>query len=411
MKLIKSISPKNTYHPFIFRETSQRVYSFEGFIIYGLNHYHECAEIVNGKDFAAWLKALNLKNEYETLMQIQGKEVSDLQKLLLFFKTVAFIDNNSLKKLEDKIKIWDELPIQEQLKKRGDLFFGEKQYDLALKLYKRAQQEEFNPVIEHNIGITYMKLHFFNEAEIALNKSLMYNDSVEIHLNLLRLYKIAGRYDKAVGYAYELYKRYESWKILFELGNVYELKQQYENALKIYLEAYDLNNNDRILIKIILVILKLKKLNLDINSKLLMPDSFNSTDSEELKLDANPNPVYIYLEALKDKNLALYYILKAKIMEAEGSIKQAIEVLEEGLKILIDDKNITLELAKLCRNNKKIIQSIQAISKVYSDDTADEEILFEVAMIAKKAGNRQDYSNKLDELISYWKTLIRGSFN
>lgn len=369
--------------PIIFEETSQKIYSFEGFVLYGLKHWLEASDIITSEVFWQWLQeTLGLKKEYEALKELLKKKLTDCQKLLLFLEGAPSINEEDLLQMKHEIRFWEDQPLQYQMKSRGDLAFQDKRFSHAVKFYRLAQKEFFDPIVEHNIGASYMHLNFFVEAEQALHAALKHSDQLEIHLSLIRLLKITNRTNEAIARVKDLMVRYDQWEVHFECGTIYHIKQQYQKAYEAFTWAYAHDQQVIILVH-------------QIETSM----SFQTCD-ETLSL----------IEQLKDRSPEDYYILKARLLVRKNKADEALECLEDGLSLLEASKAIALELSKVCRIKKQIIKAINAVMKAQINGADQDEVLYEMALIAKRAGNRKDYEGKIDELKSFWKSSLRSKY-
>ncbi|MBC7959634.1 MAG: hypothetical protein H7X94_07195 [Vallitaleaceae bacterium] len=383
MKLFPSISPKNLHQPYLFGTTSQKIYSFEGFIYYGQNHWMEAAEVLEREDFSNWLgDILGLKEIQGLLYKLQSEESSSYKNLLQFLEFSGLGHPERLAKIEEEMMLWEQQPLEQQNKKRGDQFFKERNFEGALAAYKRAQAISFCPIVEHNIGATYMYLHFFEEAERAFHKSLKHKDSDTTHLNLIRLLKITSRSNEALARIKELLSKTQNAELYYECGSIYQMKEQYEKALECYNSAFEFTQEEAILEKLVEVSIALG-------------------DMERVES---------FLERLRTMNLETYIILKARQRLKNQEIDKALEILEDGFIELGNSKKIALELSRVCRQKKQIIKAINYITKAQNLGADQDEILYEMALIAKRAGIRTDYNSKIEEMVSVWKTSIRQRF-
>lgn len=382
MKAYKSISPKHVDKPYIFKETSQRIYSFEGLVFYCYKHWMEALKVFDADAFGHFISdTLMLKKKHQELISILNNEGSVSNKLLSFLEASHYFTCEQLSSLKTEMDSWEALPIQLQYKTLGDQAFKDKKYLQALENYQQAQAINFDPMIEHNIGITYLKLYFFQEAEQALSKAAQESNQIEIQLAFIRLLKITNREDQALIKVKELIKHHKNVELLIECGVIYQKQEQYEKALEIFKEAYQIEDREDILIK-------LMEVSIEISSTHPLLTGINNLPKE-----------------------ADYYILKSQIYLKEDRIEDAIEILEEGVSNVQDNSQLYMILSRLYRKNKQLIKAIGAISEAAKDTTLKDEIIFEMALIAKRAGNWQDYEAKIDELLKLWKNDVRRRFS
>jgi superkiller protein 3 len=74
-----------------------------------------------------------------------------------------------------------------------------KQYDSALKSYRRVLKLEPNQVeAQNNIGIIFWNLKVLDKAELAFKKALTMEDKNTVHNNLANLYIAKKQFSKAI---------------------------------------------------------------------------------------------------------------------------------------------------------------------------------------------------------------------
>lgn len=382
MKVYKSISAKDIEQPYIFKETSQKIYSFEGLIFYCFEHWLEAMGILETEAFKYFIsETLMLKKKHNDIVNLLHKNYSSSKKLIKLIESSNLFTTNQLKKLQIEIDSWESQPLNIRYKTLGDQSFGTKKYVKAIEYYRQAQATLFDPIVEHNIGIAYLKLYFFQEAEKALVKAAARSDKIEIQLSLVRLLKITNRFDQALFRAEVLLERNRTLEVILECGLLYQLQGRYEKALELFSEAYEIERSQEILIKMM-----------------------------EVSLEISPNHELLEdIESLPKKEQ--YYLLKSKIFTKNNQLEAAIEILEEGVTTAQDNSMLYVALSKLYRKNKQIIKAIGAITQAANNKVPNDEILFEMARIAKRAGNWTDYEAKIDELLKLWKNDVRRRFS
>jgi superkiller protein 3 len=81
----------------------------------------------------------------------------------------------------------------------GNAFRMLKQYDSALKSYRKVLELEPNHVeAQNNIGIVFWNLKVLDRAELAFEKALAMEDKNTIHSNLANLYIAKKQFSKAI---------------------------------------------------------------------------------------------------------------------------------------------------------------------------------------------------------------------
>jgi len=81
----------------------------------------------------------------------------------------------------------------------GNAFRILKQYDSALKSYRKVLELEPNHVeAQNNIGVIFWNLKALDKAEVEFKKALAMEDKNTIHKNLANLYIAKKKFSKAI---------------------------------------------------------------------------------------------------------------------------------------------------------------------------------------------------------------------
>ena len=99
--------------------------------------------------------------------------------------------------LLEAIKIKNHRPLYHQ--ELGNAFRMLKQYDSALKSYRKVLELEPNYVeAQNNIGVIFWNLKILDKAELEFKKALVLKDKTKIHNNLANLYIAKKQFSKAI---------------------------------------------------------------------------------------------------------------------------------------------------------------------------------------------------------------------
>ena len=99
--------------------------------------------------------------------------------------------------LLEAIKIKSHRPLYHQ--ELGNAFRMLKQYDSALKSYRKVLELEPNYVeAQNNIGVIFWNLKILDKAELEFKKALVMKDKTKIHNNLANLYIAKKQFSKAI---------------------------------------------------------------------------------------------------------------------------------------------------------------------------------------------------------------------
>jgi len=99
--------------------------------------------------------------------------------------------------LLEAIKIKNHRPLYHQ--ELGNAFRMLKQYDSALKSYRKVLELEPNYVeAQNNIGVIFWNLKILDKAELEFKKALVMKDKTKVHNNLANLYIAKKQFSKAI---------------------------------------------------------------------------------------------------------------------------------------------------------------------------------------------------------------------
>ena len=108
--------------------------------------------------------------------------------------------------LLEAIKIKNHRPLYHQ--ELGNAFRMLKQYDSALKSYRKVLELEPNYVeAQNNIGVIFWNLKVLDKAELEFKKALAIEDKTKIHNNLANLYIAKKQFSKAIPHLKTVIKR------------------------------------------------------------------------------------------------------------------------------------------------------------------------------------------------------------
>jgi tetratricopeptide (TPR) repeat protein len=381
MKVYKPMSKKKGMTPYIFGIDSDEIYTFEGLLMACYTNYKQGLIAFKTEQMLRFIKdELGLEETYAEIKDILAKAIPTSNQFVAFLELSPIMVGKLNEAYISQLNQWDYKKDFEKFKFLGDEAYGKERYIKALTYYKEAQQLHYDGLVDNNIGATYTKLHHYEEAIQYFQKALEYSQAINIKVNLIRVYRIQNKNDKALEKIYEFLEVDHPWELLLEAGDLFMKKSDYTQALTLFLNAYEQNNNEIILSRIIQTRIEIGEL---------------GRASQEI-------------EYLKESNEGAYYLLKSKLLMKEDKIDEAIDLLEKGCIMIKDSYKIYLELAKLYRQKNMIISAIKNISMANSlIADSDNETLYEMALIAKAAGNHKDYKEKLNELIYSMEASIR----
>ena len=379
--IIKSISPDKILNPYEFKILKRKVYSFEGLIYYFYNYWEETIYELFEDGILNWINnELKLEDLYKKAQEILKGKGDIADKFIEFINIGNIYNENEINKIYIEVSKWQNKPKNQQYKKLGDILLKAKEYRMALQWYNKAQKIEYMPEIENNIAVAYTGLSLYDKALTSLEKAYKstYNNSIK--LNIIKLRLLTNDKDTAINELNEIIINEDSYKIWYETGRIYKQINDCEKALTSYLVAYDINENDQLLEEIISCYVEI--------------DIVKKAKQELIKF--------------KNKESNYYYLAKSKIVEKEEGVKAAIQILEKSVMNNVDGYDIHMRLTELYKKDQQFIKAIENISYANNYKPDNVETIFEMALLAKNAGNINEYYDKVNSINEKMKNLYRG---
>jgi tetratricopeptide (TPR) repeat protein len=129
----------------------------------------------------------------------------------------------------------------------GDAYFASKEVDKALTNYEQAQKIAPTYLgINSKLGTIYMLKNRTADAETAYLRAIEQNpNDITTLTNLANLFLAVGKTDQAISTAKRAIQIKPSKHLYATLGNAYEVKQQFSDALIAYERSRDLGNTSK----------------------------------------------------------------------------------------------------------------------------------------------------------------------
>nr|MDA3846026.1 hypothetical protein [Vallitaleaceae bacterium] len=382
MTIYESISPLEILEPYIFPISKVAVHSYEGLCYQLHQDWFESTFVFDSERMLQFIEdQIGLK---EVKNHIMGMEIAPNQLEPVFRMLFEYmpIELENHDRFLEEIHTWDQLSEHEQFKYRGDRFYEMNQYAKAIKYYKEALTITYSVEVENNMSMMHLLLHDYKEAESRLKHAIEISPSSEMYHNLIQIYKQQGRLDAALELIYTIVEAYQSGPLLYEGGEICLQKRLYNEALLYFSKSYSLESSEETLYKLIETRIEARQL---------------KTAMEQI-------------EQVKEVNLVRYYVLKSQIYEKAKHLDVAIETIEEAMTVCGESRMFYMILSKLYRYDKQIIKAIEAVSyadNLDSTNHSEDDIVYEMALIAKQAGQYEDYYDKINQLIEVWKKEAR----
>lgn len=166
--------------PYYIADLDINVYSIEEISYFLYNHIYLVGTDFFSKELAEYIKKeLDLPELANELIQSIDNNVSFNDLVLLILRESDYYNENEYKEFANKIANLDANSYHKRLKAKGDLFYNCNKYMSAIKQYLKIMEmtkeagvsNQFYASILNNIGIIYIKVFLYNEAEKYFKQS------------------------------------------------------------------------------------------------------------------------------------------------------------------------------------------------------------------------------------------------
>ncbi len=386
---------------YTFKMTGMSVFSLEEALYHCFHYWKESTEDFCSEEFVSWLHGLGLVFYAKKIAKLRTQE-SLTQRLLSFLTLIDYFNEAELDTLKTKLSKWESRMEWERLKDRGDFFFKKEAFAEAVHFYKKSSAIKETPTILNNVGVSFMHLKRFTQANESFTKALaLYDGKLHKDTALIQLNAAESLiYSKLFHEAEDKLRNVYEW-----LRSVHDQPDTaYETALKIrhkYLTGL-LFYETGIFEKAISALegLKLKEgfyLKARCHIKLRQFDKATTAVEQVLSLEGANKPEN-YEEFLKNQ---------AQVFAESNNIPAAIKAIEKALIVNPNAPRLWVLLARYYRLDYNLTLAASAISKALNLKETDTEVLMEQARIKKAQGKIRDYQLILGNILKEVKKIHR----
>jgi len=382
--LLLSTITKEDIKPFIFNSTKIKVFSIEEALYHCYYHWNESLDEFNSNDFIDWVSnELKLPVIANNIKKIKLKE-SFTERLISFLTIIYYFDENEIKKLKDDLFVWEHQSVVEKLKERADNLLKKEKIEAALGMYVKSLEYEKNNVkILNNIGVALMKKGEYKKALKNLKKAFDIDErNPDVIYNLIEAYICNYKYNEAQLLLDKVIIYGETADLCYFQAEIYLGKGNYDNAIKYYKKSIEIYKDFDVCFKLVDVFVVLKQF--DEAVKVL--DDLGDIDENVL-------------------------IKKSEIFVAGNNISAAVKCIERALFYNRDSVKLWTILAKYYRFDYNLNKAEGAALKALSIKKDDEKANFELAKIRKEQGKNKEYQSLLSKILNKLKSKYKESIN
>lgn len=173
--------------PYYITNMSINIYSLEELCYYIYNNIYLIGTDLVDDGLISYIDNELEEPELAKQLQFLVSEEAGLSEIVMtILHYVDYYDNDEIEDLKEIIDGLDKQNATERLKLRADNFLNSRRYDSAIRNYELivyGRRDESLPVdfygnVWHNMGIAYVRMFFFREAEVCFKTAYEINNNV-----------------------------------------------------------------------------------------------------------------------------------------------------------------------------------------------------------------------------------------
>lgn len=173
--------------PYYITNMSINIYSLEELCYYIYNNIYLIGTDLVDDGLISYIDNELEEPELAKQLQFLVSEEAGLSEIVMtILHYVDYYDNDEIEELKEIIDGLDKQNATERLKLRADNFLNSRRYDSAIRNYELivyGRKDESLPVdfygnVWHNMGIAYVRMFFFREAEVCFKTAYEINKNI-----------------------------------------------------------------------------------------------------------------------------------------------------------------------------------------------------------------------------------------
>lgn len=159
--------------PYYIENISINIYSIEELCYYMYHNICLLDETIINEQLLVWLRdELHLRRLYQRLYPLLDERNSIGEFILPIFKEINYLSHDQFRKMNERLKQFEEQPQPVKSKQKGDYLAEHEKYINAIRVYQEALEEsegttlggQFQGSIYNNMGCAYAGLFQMEEA-------------------------------------------------------------------------------------------------------------------------------------------------------------------------------------------------------------------------------------------------------
>lgn len=166
--------------PYYIENISTNIYSIEELCYYMYHNICLLDESIINERLLVWLRdELHLRRLYQRLYPLLDERDSIGEFILPIFKEINYLSHEQFRRMNERLKQFEEQPGAVKLKLKGDYLVEHEKYINAIRVYQSAMEEsretslgeQFHGSIYNNMGCAYASLFQMEEALECFRKA------------------------------------------------------------------------------------------------------------------------------------------------------------------------------------------------------------------------------------------------
>ncbi len=366
-------------HPWYISQLNKELFTLEGLCWYVARYPRYFVHAFEDGQVDRWLRdELRMDDLAEIMEQkrLQGSSALTLAPLLM--SATPYSRTIDLDALKATYQTYMSMPAHLQYKEKGDEAFRNSEWKQAIQYYKSAQAITYTVEVDNNLAITYLAIDDSIQAKMAFDRCIERSDSLTGRLNRVRFNFRKEAYEDMLYDLSHLSGLYDDGEVWYYYGVAYEALKRYEEAIAAFAKALEVSVLDKYLKAFV---------------QLCMTQG--CIPVLESWLVSHP----------LDAERRLY--VQGQLALEAGDHDTYLTCMETVIDHRPKQVMYLFEMIEFYVDKGQIIKALEYLKRIPPEHQGEETSMFYGIMVAKAAGNRDDFHRQVDALTYKWKGEAR----